>query len=178
MTSWSRYDTAEERLPDGMISVAYDADTEIYTYCDSDGGMWESPRGCRYGHLARVCPDAPTLPSIWLPTDVDYPEPDLLDDYSEGDEAAPSHRIEAPSRETSTLSRPTDADGADNHHDNKVSDSRKSFIPRKADDIPRGVPRSTVLSKLYSFLRVSPSASRKSKGNEHEHEGPRREVSG
>ncbi|KAJ3498120.1 hypothetical protein NLG97_g1380 [Lecanicillium saksenae] len=49
-----RYDDDEERLPDGMTRVGYDADTGVYTFQDSDGSYWESAPGSQYGQLTRV----------------------------------------------------------------------------------------------------------------------------
>jgi hypothetical protein len=54
MGRWSRYDTDEERLPEGMQRVGYDADTQVYTYRDADGTFWEGPPGSQYGLLTRV----------------------------------------------------------------------------------------------------------------------------
>jgi len=54
MTRWSQYDEDEERLPEGMRRVGYDADTQTYTYQDTDGSYWEGPSGARYGQLRRV----------------------------------------------------------------------------------------------------------------------------
>ncbi|KYK61073.1 uncharacterized protein DCS_02214 [Drechmeria coniospora] len=54
MSRFSRYDTDDERLPDGMTRVGYDADTQVYTFQDADGSYWESAPGCQYGHLTRV----------------------------------------------------------------------------------------------------------------------------
>lgn len=54
MSRFSRYDTDEERLPDGMTRVGYDADTQVYTFQDSDGSLWEGAPGCQYGQLTRV----------------------------------------------------------------------------------------------------------------------------
>ncbi|KAI0882044.1 carbohydrate-binding module family 50 protein [Annulohypoxylon maeteangense] len=54
MGRWSQYDTDEERLPEGMERIGYDADTQTYTFRDSDGGIWESAPGNRYGQLHRV----------------------------------------------------------------------------------------------------------------------------
>lgn len=63
MGRWSHLDTDDERLPEGMARVGYDADTQVYTYRDSDGSYWEGAPGCQYGKLQRVsC--APPLPSI------------------------------------------------------------------------------------------------------------------
>lgn len=44
----------DERLPEGMRRVGYDADTQVYTFQDSDGSYWEGAPGCEYGHLTRV----------------------------------------------------------------------------------------------------------------------------
>lgn len=54
MSRFSRYDTDEERLPEGMTRVGYDADTQVYTFQDADGSYWESAPGCEYGQLTRV----------------------------------------------------------------------------------------------------------------------------
>ncbi|KAM0259349.1 hypothetical protein ACHAQJ_003381 [Trichoderma viride] len=54
MSRFSRYDTDEERLPDGMSRVGYDADTQVYTFQDADGSYWESAPGSQYGRLTRV----------------------------------------------------------------------------------------------------------------------------
>lgn len=59
-------DTDEERLPEGMTRIGYDADTQVYTYRDSDGSLWEGAPGCRYGRLQRV-PRSPPLPSVTVP---------------------------------------------------------------------------------------------------------------
>ena len=54
MSRFSHYDTDEERLPDGMTRVGYDADTQVYTFRDVDGSLWNSAPGCQYGQLTRV----------------------------------------------------------------------------------------------------------------------------
>ncbi|KAM5356817.1 hypothetical protein ACJ41O_003463 [Fusarium nematophilum] len=58
MSRFSHYDTDEERLPEGMTRVGYDADTQVYTFRDADGSYWESAPGSRYGQLTKVG-DAP-----------------------------------------------------------------------------------------------------------------------
>lgn len=50
----SYYDTDEERLPEGMTRIGYDADTETYTFRDADGSIWESAPGSRYGNLTKI----------------------------------------------------------------------------------------------------------------------------
>jgi hypothetical protein len=54
MSRFSRYDTDEERLPEGMQRVGYDADTQVYTFRDADGSYWESAPGNEYGQLTKV----------------------------------------------------------------------------------------------------------------------------
>ncbi|KAM0287017.1 hypothetical protein ACHAQH_000702 [Verticillium albo-atrum] len=54
MSRFSRYDTDEERLPEGMTRTGYDADTQTYSYRDSDGSHWEGAPGNEFGHLTRV----------------------------------------------------------------------------------------------------------------------------
>ncbi|KAH6663267.1 hypothetical protein F5X68DRAFT_225763 [Plectosphaerella plurivora] len=52
MSRFSRYDTDEERLPEGMERIGYDADTQTYTYRDSTGRTYEGAPGATYGHLS------------------------------------------------------------------------------------------------------------------------------
>jgi hypothetical protein len=47
--------------------MSYDADTQTYSYRDSDGSYWEGAPGCKYGKLYRVLNAAPPLPSIHIP---------------------------------------------------------------------------------------------------------------
>ncbi|KAI1781341.1 carbohydrate-binding module family 50 protein [Hypoxylon cercidicola] len=54
MSRWSQYDTDDERLPDGMQRIGYDADTQTYSFRDADGSLWESAPGNQYGQLHRV----------------------------------------------------------------------------------------------------------------------------
>ncbi|KAF4472793.1 peptidoglycan-binding [Fusarium albosuccineum] len=54
MSRFSRYDTDEERLPEGMERVGYDADSQVYTFRDADGSYWESAPGNQYGRLSKV----------------------------------------------------------------------------------------------------------------------------
>lgn len=51
---WDYYDTDEERLPEGMIRIGYDADDQVYTYRDADGSIWEGAPGCKYGGLTKI----------------------------------------------------------------------------------------------------------------------------
>ncbi|KAK4447786.1 hypothetical protein QBC34DRAFT_439737 [Podospora aff. communis PSN243] len=65
MGRWAYLDSDEDRLPEGMRRVAYDADTQTYTYKDSKGVLWEGVPGARYGRLRRVDQNpnqAPPLP--------------------------------------------------------------------------------------------------------------------
>ncbi|KAH8895636.1 hypothetical protein GQ53DRAFT_761419 [Thozetella sp. PMI_491] len=54
MGRWAYLDTDEERLPEGMTRIGYDADSQTYTYRDSDGSRWTGAPGNRYGHLSKV----------------------------------------------------------------------------------------------------------------------------
>ncbi|KAK3681656.1 hypothetical protein B0T22DRAFT_299872 [Podospora appendiculata] len=75
MGRWAHLDTDEERLPDGMTRVGYDADTQIYTYRDTDGSYWEGAPGSQYGRMHRVKgPDAPRLPNVHIPDDIEGDE--------------------------------------------------------------------------------------------------------
>lgn len=49
-----RRDSDEDRLPEGMRRVGYDADTQRYTFVDEDGKYYEGPEGARYGVLRPV----------------------------------------------------------------------------------------------------------------------------
>ncbi|KAF7563544.1 hypothetical protein G7046_g595 [Stylonectria norvegica] len=79
MSRFSRYDTDEERLPEGMTRAGYDADTQIYTFRDSDGSYWESAPGSQYGRLRRVGDASPDAADSepFLGGD-DNPPPDIL----------------------------------------------------------------------------------------------------
>lgn len=85
MGRWSHLDSDEDRLPSGMTRIGYDADTQIYTYRDSDGSHWEGAPGCQYGKLHRVRP-APRLPSVVIPEIDDGDEaPYILHDNDDSD---------------------------------------------------------------------------------------------
>jgi hypothetical protein len=64
MGRWAHLDSDEERLPEGMRRVAYDADTQIYSYMDSDGSMWEGVPGAKYGRLHRVSNETSQAPAL------------------------------------------------------------------------------------------------------------------
>jgi len=89
MGRWSHLDSDEERLPPGMTRIGYDADTQIYTYRDSDGSHWEGAPGCKYGKLHRVQYTAPPLPSVHIPDNVAGDEqPYTLHDYDSDEETS------------------------------------------------------------------------------------------
>jgi hypothetical protein len=51
----------EYRLPEGVKRTGYDADTQRYTFCDTEGNLYESAPGARYGELrpaGQVTPQA------------------------------------------------------------------------------------------------------------------------
>ncbi|KAK3356725.1 hypothetical protein B0T25DRAFT_537277 [Lasiosphaeria hispida] len=74
MGRWSHLDSDEARLPEDMTRIAYDADTQVYTYCDADGSHWETAPGVRYGTLHRATA-TPPLPVFEGGTDIDGDEP-------------------------------------------------------------------------------------------------------
>ncbi|KAF2396505.1 hypothetical protein EJ06DRAFT_524488 [Trichodelitschia bisporula] len=52
---WNYDDDDSSRLPHGMERLAYDEQTQKYTFRDvNDGSIWESETGSRYGQLTRV----------------------------------------------------------------------------------------------------------------------------
>lgn len=54
-TRYSRLDSDEERLPENMTRIGYDADTQRYQYKDTtDDSYWEGPPGSQYGVLRPV----------------------------------------------------------------------------------------------------------------------------
>lgn len=54
MGRWSYLDSDEERLPEGMTRVGYDADEGVYLFRDADGSCWQGVPGRRYGPMYRV----------------------------------------------------------------------------------------------------------------------------
>ncbi|KAI0874787.1 carbohydrate-binding module family 50 protein [Hypoxylon argillaceum] len=91
MARWSEYDTDEERLPEGMQRIGYDADTQVYTFRDAQGGTWESAPGSQYGRLSRVR-DAAAPPAYAEEDDESSPSQPLT--YGPGGGAQPSWRQE------------------------------------------------------------------------------------
>ncbi|KAK8087925.1 hypothetical protein PG997_002886 [Apiospora hydei] len=94
MGRWSQYDTDEERLPEGMVRIGYDADDQTYTFRDtSDGSIWESAPGSQYGRLTRISgPSSSSSPSTSRPnesySDGDAPPPPYAyDEHAEPDDS-------------------------------------------------------------------------------------------
>lgn len=88
---YAEYDTDDERLPEGMQRVHYDADTQVYTFRDANGSLWEGPPGSRYGHLTKVS-DAPKPPQDLTNIDVeaaDGAQPESPPSYDESEAAVP-----------------------------------------------------------------------------------------
>lgn len=77
MGRWAQFDTDEERLPDGMTRVGYDADTQTYTYRDADGSLWRGAPGVQYGRLFRV-KEATPLPSATVEEAAEGAEPEQV----------------------------------------------------------------------------------------------------
>lgn len=99
------YDTDDERLPEGMVRVGYDADTQVYTFRDTDGSLWEGPPGCQYGRMTKVT-NAPKPPSRMASFDVEpggaaidiNAHSDAPPSYDESEAAMPflNHTVYAP----------------------------------------------------------------------------------
>ena len=53
MGRYTDADSDAERLPEGMKRIGYDADTQVYTFKDADGTLWEGSPGAEYGRLHR-----------------------------------------------------------------------------------------------------------------------------
>jgi len=85
MGRWSYLDTDEERLPEGMTRIGYDADSQTYTYRDADGSIWEGASGNRYGQLWKVKaaarPRAATAPVSDNRSPDEKPLPRLPDEH-------------------------------------------------------------------------------------------------
>lgn len=82
MGRWSQYDTDEERLPEGMVRIGYDADDQTYTFKDTnDGSIWESAPGSQYGRLTRISGPSSSAPSTSRPNE----------SYSDGDAPPPPY---------------------------------------------------------------------------------------
>ncbi|KAI1081404.1 hypothetical protein F5B20DRAFT_535982 [Whalleya microplaca] len=68
MGRWSYLDSDDERLPEGMVRIGYDADDGTYTFRDTaDGSVWESAPGNRYGRLTCVSRPQPKPAEVLPP---------------------------------------------------------------------------------------------------------------
>ncbi|SPO03161.1 uncharacterized protein DNG_05843 [Cephalotrichum gorgonifer] len=108
MGRFSYLDTDEERLPEGMKRVGYDADTQVYTYRDTDGSYWEGAPGVRYGKLFRVRSAATPLESVTINQDIegDEPEPELKEgDWDPGNNDDDNDGAAVPRRRDSLVRR-------------------------------------------------------------------------
>ncbi|KAK3369249.1 hypothetical protein B0T24DRAFT_357335 [Lasiosphaeria ovina] len=138
MGRWSHLDTDEERLPPGMTRVGYDADTQIYTYRDTDGIIWEGVPGSQYGtlHRSKVA-EAPPLPSVHIPDDVEGEEkPYVLHDPD--DDSNDEDLV------STTLSQPQRAKLRESHLDQtaskplpRIASSTGSYGTTSDDEKPR-----------------------------------------
>ncbi len=64
-----------------MTRIGYDADSQVYTYRDADGALWEGASGAQYGTLRPAGANSP-LPTanIKNPKGDEKPAPPLPDD--------------------------------------------------------------------------------------------------
>ncbi len=80
MGRWAYLDSDEERIPEGMTRVGYDADEGVYTYRDADGSHWQGLSGQSYGPMFRVGKSSyasPPLPPHTEESNDDWNDPDL-----------------------------------------------------------------------------------------------------
>ena len=167
MGRWSHLDADEERLPDGMARVGYDADTQSDTFRDTDGSLWRGAPGCQHGKLFRV-KDATPLPSVKVKGEVEGDEPDPV--VNEGEWELPAD--DAPTRGRSFVKKVikrlnsvkrSRADTAASAHDSVVQQSHSGEID---DDKPEA-----------SVTTKSTSSSRSPTGDEKQHLLRRRKTS-
>src|SRR5436190_18956487 len=66
-----------------MRRVGYDADTQTYTYQDTDGSVWEGAPGARYGKLTQIGrPNPPRSRTPSPPSPSPPPPPPRAEDNS------------------------------------------------------------------------------------------------
>jgi len=58
-------------LPEGMQRIGYDADTQRYTFRDTDGNLFESESGSRFGELRPAGFETPQSTSYMPPEDIE-----------------------------------------------------------------------------------------------------------
>ncbi|KAK0718450.1 hypothetical protein B0T26DRAFT_331658 [Lasiosphaeria miniovina] len=162
MGRWSHLDTDEERLPPGMTRVGYDADTQIYTYRDTDGSIWEGVPGSQYGtlHRSKVA-EAPPLPSVHIPDDVEGEEkPYVLHDPDDdsNDEDLVSTTLSQPQRARlreshldQTASKPLPRIPSNTGSYGTASDGRYKRLEERRQQ-PRTPQRSGTVSRLYRYF--------------------------
>ncbi|KAL2200847.1 hypothetical protein P885DRAFT_73196 [Corynascus similis CBS 632.67] len=168
MGRWSHLDTDEERLPEGMVRVGYDADTQVYTYRDSDGSYWEGAPGVQYGKLHRVRSSTPPLPSVHIADDIrgdeqpyvlhDFYSSDADDssdeknyEYNDVDEKAEQNGILLPSPDKAIL-HPT---ASPHHHATGKGSKTLPNLPTGAD--PEDVDADTLSTATTVRVSAAPS---------------------
>ncbi|KAJ4303986.1 hypothetical protein N0V88_001589 [Collariella sp. IMI 366227] len=186
MGRWSHLDTDEERLPDGMTRIGYDADTQVYTYRDSDGSYWEGAPGVQYGKLHRVRDATPPLPSAFIPDNVEGEEPGYVlhdkDDEDDFDLDSSSDEKKPGSTTTPTRLRarpsPDLPDDADKMSGTTVtvgypySETAGETQPHNGNN-STSLKRSGTLSRIARFLSGGSSSSSSSTTT---HPRPRRRA--
>lgn len=54
MNRWSQFAEDPQRLPEGFVRISYDADTQVYTFRDSNGTLYRGTSGAEYGTLTPI----------------------------------------------------------------------------------------------------------------------------
>ncbi|KAJ7242032.1 hypothetical protein C8J57DRAFT_1142647 [Mycena rebaudengoi] len=137
----SHFEEDSSRLPEGMQRIAYDADSERYTFRDHEGNIFMGPRGEDYGVLTPVDSGQPgDRPNAFAS---ESSKPDLrihVQATPSFQDILPAHLITSPSSAESTSAPPSS--GASRFRDalrktkipamqNVVNSVRRSATTRK-----------------------------------------------
>ncbi|KAJ7213484.1 hypothetical protein GGX14DRAFT_618800 [Mycena pura] len=62
MGRWTQHDEDSSRLPEGMVRIGYDSDTQRYYFRDRGGSVWQGTEGAQYSEMTPVSSDASSYP--------------------------------------------------------------------------------------------------------------------
>lgn len=143
MGRWSQYDSDEHRLPEGLVRIAYDADTRVHTFRDtSSGKLYRSTPGNAYGTLYPVPDHLPSRPQAFAPEGGHHSRhrPRAAPETTFHD-ILPAHAIttsppKGGSRSAKTLQRSqsTRVPSSSSHFNNSLHSRSKSVSNRTAQD--------------------------------------------
>ncbi|TFK31349.1 hypothetical protein BDQ12DRAFT_694277 [Crucibulum laeve] len=145
MGRWTQEHDDATRLPEGMTRVAYDVDTEQYTFRDCTGVLYHAPPHSEYGPLTRVVDTSITRPEafdtarnrVQLSIKVDSPPPAAtFQDF------LPASAISSPSSAKTSKSPSSSTPTSDEKKNPKarfVSAVRKTGLPGVVDNLRRSM---------------------------------------